>query len=219
MKRAVCLLLSPLRMSICWMPELDTLGVRLLYLKCKASSILPLVRLGSSRCQQRLSLYYGPRGFFPSYLRSKPSSSFDFNIRYSTTTVSIMAPIIHDSEIEQRLLLTDRFDNRPLNPSDGDSATELLESHRPLPTTYLLALSQDLPKGAGLEYHTPPLGDTQGEALYYPDNVGHCESTIMGFADSVMTPLTAQVSLLSFPIPSADYHHDITSHILTDFSC
>ncbi|KAF3014385.1 hypothetical protein E8E14_002174 [Neopestalotiopsis sp. 37M] len=103
-----------------------------------------------------------------------------------------MAPIIHDSEIEQRLLLTDRFDNRPLNPSDGDSATELLESHRPLPTTYLLALSQDLPKGAGLEYHTPPLGDTQGEALYYPDNVGHCESTIMGFADSVMTPLTAQ---------------------------
>ncbi|ETS73258.1 hypothetical protein PFICI_14863 [Pestalotiopsis fici W106-1] len=106
-----------------------------------------------------------------------------------------MAPVIRDADIEHWLLLMDRFDNRPLSPSNGDSATELLESHRPLPTTYLLALSQDLAEDGGLDQSKPAVGDTPGEDFYRVGNVGHCESTSMGFADSVMTPFTAQVSL------------------------
>ncbi|KAF7519306.1 hypothetical protein G7054_g13130 [Neopestalotiopsis clavispora] len=104
-----------------------------------------------------------------------------------------MAPILRDWAEEQRLPQPERFDNTPLDPTDvGGSITQLLESHRPLPTTYLLALSQNSAEEDCTDNREASLGNMRVEEIRIQGGVGHCCSMNMGSSDSVMSPLTVQ---------------------------
>ncbi|KAK9414848.1 hypothetical protein SUNI508_10791 [Seiridium unicorne] len=84
----------------------------------------------------------------------------------------------------------EHFDNSPLEPSDDDPITAVLETHRPLPTTYLLALSQK-PATQPFLRHDKPVEEPTPNIHCYKQWLSGNSCTQMGIADSVMAPVTA----------------------------
>ncbi|KAM0815811.1 hypothetical protein AB5N19_01611 [Seiridium cardinale] len=106
-----------------------------------------------------------------------------------------MAPIVRQPQEKCKFGLCgtiafDHFDNSPFEPSDDNPVTAVLETHRPLPTTYLLALSQK-PATQPYSRHDKLIEEPT------PKHINWCKHSLpgnsctqMGIADSVMAPVT-----------------------------